>query len=108
MSQNRLEDAARDADQALKIRPDYITARINRAIASYKMGDTPDALRRLDEILARSPRFTGARASRAAIYGDCGRWKEALSDYEQVVAELPSETERYRLPMAACRARLSR
>jgi tetratricopeptide (TPR) repeat protein len=106
LGQNRPADAARDADQALKIRPEYISAGINRAVASYRMGDPVEALRRLDEILARSPRFSGARTTRAAIYLDSGRWKEALADYEQVVAEVPSEAERLRPPMEACRARL--
>jgi tetratricopeptide (TPR) repeat protein len=108
LDQDRPADAVRDADQALKINPEYITAKINRAAASFRLGDAADALRRFDEILARAPRFSAARASRAAIYYQCGRYKEALADYEQAASESPLEAARLRPALEACRARLAR
>jgi tetratricopeptide (TPR) repeat protein len=108
LQQNRPADAIRDADQALKIRPEYIAARINLAAVSFKLGDTAEALRHFDDVLKRAPHFSAARASRAAVYAHCGRWQEALADFEQVVQEMPAEAPRYRAIMDSCRGHLGR
>ena len=81
------------ASSRLDREPDYVPARLVRALAYYRTGQPAEALADLDDVLARVPDDSGARTLRALVGLELGRYTEALQDARGALeaSELPPE-----------------
>lgn len=79
--QSRFEEALRDYDVAIELRPDFDVALNNRAWALYKMGRNGEGMTDVQRALKIAPWSAHAFDTRAHIHQSEGRPQQALSDY---------------------------
>ncbi len=75
-----------DFDEVLRLNPEHIHARFDRALARRRIGDESGAVEDYNEVLRRSPHFYKAYNDRAELYFARGSYNHALADYEQATA----------------------
>jgi len=74
----------------LAIKPDYLDALNNRAIALYLLQREEDALAATDAALAIDPRFVGALNNKGNVLLAQGKFAAALANYEAAIAVDPN------------------
>jgi len=87
LARNRpdFEGKLTDYDEALRLNPDNVYVRFNRALARRRSGDELGALADYDEVLRVNPQFHKAYNNRAEIYFTQGAYDQALADYDQAI-----------------------
>lgn len=79
--QSRFEEALRDYDVAIELRPEFDVALNNRAWALFKSGRHREGMVDVQKALSIAPWSAHAFDTRAHIHQVEGRTQEALSDY---------------------------
>ncbi|MFN3867660.1 MAG: tetratricopeptide repeat protein [Hyphomicrobiaceae bacterium] len=79
--QSRFEDALKDYDVAISLRPDFDVALNNRAWALFKMGRYDEGMIDVERALKIAPWSAHAFDTRAHLHQVQGRPHQALSDY---------------------------
>ncbi len=79
--QGRFDEALRDYDVAIELRPDFDVALNNRAWAHFKIGRHGDGMADVQRALKIAPWSAHAFDTRAHIHQVEGRIQQALSDY---------------------------
>jgi tetratricopeptide (TPR) repeat protein len=80
-----LDRAVADYDEALRIRPDYAEALVNRAVAWFDKGRFDRAVADCDRAIALRPNLAEAYNNRALAYYRLGRFDLALPDFDQTI-----------------------
>jgi tetratricopeptide (TPR) repeat protein len=80
LDQNDLEPALRDFDKALAMNPEFVTARLFRAIVLQELEATDDALLELERCLKSRPAFLDARTMRVRLLMNEGRMEQAHAE----------------------------
>ena len=75
-----------------RIRPDYVTASLERAYDALLAGDGASAAEAYRVVLAHEPGNRDAYLGLAAVAARAGRWDEATGYYAQVLAFHPADT----------------
>lgn len=93
-SRSRQDLASRlaDYDAALRLNPEHIHARFNRALARRRGGDEMGALEDYDEVLRLRPDYYRAYNNRGELHFSFGDYEQALKDFEQANALCPNFT----------------
>ena len=89
---DREAGALADYDQALRLRPRFVLALYNRAIAKKRLARMDEALIDLGAVLSLDNDMFHAYALRGDILIELGRLDEAQADYDRAVAIDPSST----------------
>lgn len=79
--QSRFDEALRDYDVAIELRPDFDVALNNRAWALYRTGRYADGMADVQRALKIAPWSAHALDTRAHLHHVEGRPQQALSDY---------------------------
>jgi tetratricopeptide (TPR) repeat protein len=87
--------AIEDYDQAIKLKPDYTDAYINRGDARGKLGDDKGAIADYDQAIKLKPDFTYAYINRGNARGNLGDNKGAIADYDQAIKLKPDDETAY-------------
>ncbi|MEV4672479.1 MULTISPECIES: tetratricopeptide repeat protein [Actinomadura] len=85
----RFEDALRDLDEAIRLRPAYATAHHWRGIALTDSGRPAEALAAFEEAIRLNPSDVPSRFEKARALSLLERDAEALAAYEETVAVEP-------------------
>ncbi|MBF0182248.1 MAG: tetratricopeptide repeat protein [Magnetococcales bacterium] len=80
-------------DEALRLRPDFVDARINRGMALTELGRLEEAEESLREALRRQPEDARALGNLGVVLKRLGRFVEAGECFERVLAVHPGHVE---------------
>ena len=83
------EEAITSYDNALKIKPDYHEAWVNRGIALGNLGRLEEAIASYDEALKIKPDYHSAWYKRGRALDDLGRYEEAITSYDNALKIKP-------------------
>ena len=86
VSQNRLEEAIADYNQAIDLAPDQPDPYLNRGTALEGLGQWQAAIADYTTVLRLNPEDAAAYNNRGNARAGLGQWQEALTDYQQAVA----------------------
>jgi predicted Zn-dependent protease len=78
----RYQDSIRDAEGALRIRPDMLQAHLFRGASYLAIGDYAAALDPLQRVIAADPGERNARVMLAEALLGAGRYREALASFQ--------------------------
>ena len=84
------KDAVSDLSAAIKLKPDYVDAYWERAVANSCAGDWSAALADLDTLIARRPGKSAYR-SRGMLHWENGDFAAAAADFQQAAALDPKD-----------------
>lgn len=92
LARNRQDLAGRiaDLDEVLRIQPQHIEARFDRAVVRRRSGDESGAVEDYDTVLRLAPQYYRAYNNRAELYFAHRAYAQALADYEQATALRPN------------------
>ncbi len=99
------EEAAREYERALAVRPGYLDIRTRWAEALLALGDLERATAELRGVLERNPRFTLARLRYGTALHRAGDTEGAVEHWRRCVAEAPDDL-RARAYLASVGARM--
>ncbi len=91
--QGRNEDALREIDAALALKPDDAEAHLNRANVLKVMGRSAEALAGYDRALDLKPGWPQAENNRGTVLRDEGLYQDALAAYDRALAASPDYAE---------------
>ena len=89
----RVDDAIREYQAALKVRPESPVARNNLGSAFLKQGKVAEAIQEFQRVLSRDPQSISGRFNLAGALLRSGRVTEAVAEYERVLAIEPDFTQ---------------
>jgi tetratricopeptide (TPR) repeat protein len=89
----KLPEAARQYEQALRIKPNYAPAHNNLAILLAQTGRLGAALRHFEQALRIEPGFFEAQNNWGFALAQVGRFEEAIPHYEQALRTKPDLAE---------------
>jgi tetratricopeptide (TPR) repeat protein len=81
----QVQEAVRQYEQTLRIRPDYPEAHYDLGVALEKMGRTQEAIQQYGYALQIKPDYAEAHYNLAVALNRAGRMQEAIGHYEQAV-----------------------
>ncbi len=93
MAQDQLDQAKTHLEEALRIRPDLLGAKLLLSELLIKKADFTRALGLTDEILSKNPRDMNARLIRTSALLGLGDRKRAKSELEAIVKAIPNSTD---------------
>ena len=88
-------DAINQFSDALDLEPNYFTARINRAIAEYRMGLTEAALSDFNQASFIKQEDASLFLNRGLVYFDLGQYEQAIEDFSHLIALEPQNARAY-------------
>lgn len=83
---HNLPDAISDCNQALKLVPNDVEARWQRAVTYCSMRKYPDAILDLQFVVQSAPRFANGHYTLAECFRVTGRSGDAISEYKKALA----------------------
>ncbi len=95
LSNNALEAALADCEQALRLNPALAQAYCYRGLARQKLGDPAGALADFNRALELDPQLAKAYLNRGIAHRDLGHLEAALTDLSQAIALDPSDARAY-------------
>ena len=72
-------------NEAIRLKPDYADAYIDRAVAYTKLGQNQLAIRDCDEAIRLKPDYAVTYYNRGAIYYDLGQNQRAIKDFDTAI-----------------------
>ena len=89
------EEAVRELDQAIALKPDDAQAHLDRGNILEEARRHAEAIRDYDQAIALKPDYAAAWFNRGMVYAKTGRAEEALRDLGQAIALRPDFAEAY-------------
>jgi tetratricopeptide (TPR) repeat protein len=74
-----------DYDRAIRLKPDFAAALVNRGIAYYEKGQFEQAIQDYDRAIALKPDLAEAFNNRCLAYLKLHRYDRALTDFDQTI-----------------------
>jgi tetratricopeptide (TPR) repeat protein len=90
-NQQRFEEALAMYDRALRRKPDYLEAHINRGLTLLALRQPLDAVAAFGAALTLKSDFPAALKFRGDTFYDLRRWDEAVADYDRLLASTPGD-----------------
>ena len=85
LAQDRYQEAIVAYDKAIKIKPDYADAWINRGFALDNLKRYDEALESNEKAIEIKPDYALAWYNRGVALDDVGKYKEAIASYDQAI-----------------------
>ena len=101
----QLEDAVKDYEKALALKPDYAEALYNLGITLRELGQIDAAIKTYKQALTVKPDYFGAHNNLGNIFLDLGQLDAAADHFEWAVAYKPDYAEAYNNLGVVCRQR---
>jgi tetratricopeptide (TPR) repeat protein len=89
VSQNKLEDAIADYDEAIELAPDAPDPYLNRGTALEGLGQWEAAIADYNRVLELDPQDPAAYNNRGNAEAGLGQWSAAVADYRQAADMAP-------------------
>jgi tetratricopeptide (TPR) repeat protein len=90
VSQNKLDEAIADFNQAIELAPEEADPYLNRGTALEAKGEFKAAIADYNRVLAVNPEDAFAYNNRGNAEGGLGNWASALEDFQQATAIAPN------------------
>jgi tetratricopeptide (TPR) repeat protein len=90
-NQQRFEEALAMYDKALRRKPDYLDAHVNRGLTLLALRRPLDAIAAFGAALTLKSDFPAALKFRGDVLHDLRRWDEAVADYDRLLAITPGD-----------------
>ncbi|MBE9204134.1 tetratricopeptide repeat protein [Synechocystis salina LEGE 06099] len=90
VSQNKLDEAIADFNQAIELAPDQADPYLNRGTALEAKGEFNAAIADYNKVLAVNPEDAFAYNNRGNAEGGLGHWTVALEDFQRATAIAPN------------------
>jgi Tfp pilus assembly protein PilF len=90
------DEAIRQFQEAVRLRPDYAKARINLGVALGQRNRTDEAIRQFQEVLRLQPDYADAHYNLGTALGRKGRTDEAIGQFQEALRLQPD------YPQARC------
>jgi tetratricopeptide (TPR) repeat protein len=89
-AQNRLEAAARELEQAVMIKPDFLAAKFNLGVVYKNLGEYEKARQKFKEVLNQDPAQGPAMVQIGMTYEEQGFYDEAETIYKDLLERFPN------------------
>jgi tetratricopeptide (TPR) repeat protein len=89
----RVDGALKDLQHAVKLEPNNVSYRADRAMAYLQKGRMREGTEDLNHVLEQSPNHIIALRTRAQLYAQSGRLKEARADVKRLSSIAPDDLE---------------
>ena len=90
---DRLDDAVREFEEALRLNPQNVAALSGLGVAYRRLGCHDEALQQYASALKIKPDYARAHTNLAVTYWHQGRWDEAIHEYEAALRIRPGDAE---------------
>ena len=91
----RYLEAVYQLNDALNLQPGYFTARMNRAIAHYRLGSVQSALADFNQAAILRPKDPLLLLNRALAFYDMGQYESAVKDLSHLITFHPEDARAY-------------
>ena len=92
---DRGEEAISDADEAIRLKPNYVEAYFLRGLSKNNLGRHEEAISDLNEAIRLNPNSAEAYFLRGLSKNNLGRHEEAISDLNEAIRLNPNSAEVY-------------
>jgi tetratricopeptide (TPR) repeat protein len=89
----QMDEALRQFQEAVRLKPDYADAHHNLGVALAKKGQMDEAIRQFQEALRLKPDFAAARKNLDVMLADKGQMDEAIRQYQEAIRLQPDYAE---------------
>ena len=96
-SLGRHEEAISDANEAIRLKPNYVEAYFLRGLTNENLGRHEEAISDLNEAIRLKPNDAQAYLFRGLSNGNWGRHEEAISDLNEAIRLKPNDAQAYYL-----------
>ena len=93
--QNKIDEAIRHYEAALRIRPDYLLAHNNYGIVLASQGKMDQAISHFKQVLQLNPNEQRAHFNLGLVYENQGKISDAISEYRKCVSTNPDNPSAY-------------
>lgn len=91
----RLDLAAEDYTQAIRLNPDHISARLNRGWIFKRKADYQTAIQEFNDVLLRDPESAAGYDGRGTCHRELGDYKAAIEDLTQAIRRAATDPQMY-------------
>ena len=96
-SLGRHEEAISDANEAIRLKPNFAEVYLLRGLSNENLGRHEEAISDLNEAIRLKPNFAQAYLFRGLSNGNWGRDEEAISDLNEAIRLKPNDAQAYYL-----------
>ena len=89
------EDGIAANDRAIRLKPDYVAAYLNRGVAKAALGQHNDAISDYDEAIRLNPDYVAAYVNRGNEKTVLGQHNDAIADYDRAIHLEPDNAVAY-------------
>jgi tetratricopeptide (TPR) repeat protein len=93
--QGKFEEAVKDYDQAIKLKPDLAEAFNNRGTALIKQGKYVEAVKDYDQAIKLKPDYAEAFNNHGTALAKQGKYVAAVKDFDQAIELKPDDAEAF-------------
>ena len=93
LKQGQADEAIREYQEAIRLKPDYAGAHNNLGTTLYQKGQIDEAVRQFQEAIRLKPDEAEAHFNLGAAFGMRGQADEAIREYEEVIRLKPNYAE---------------
>ena len=91
----QLDDAVKDYERALALKPDYAEAQYNLGITHQELGQIDTAIKSYEQAITIKPDYFGAHNNLGNIFLELGQMDGAIKQYEKLLAINPNYAASY-------------
>ena len=89
----KLNDAIKNFDIALKLKPDFFEVNYNLGLTQYQLGNALSAVENYKKVLKHKPDYAEAHANLGNAFETLGQAQNAISSYEKAIEIKPNMAE---------------
>jgi tetratricopeptide (TPR) repeat protein len=83
------DEAVRQYEEAIRLKPDYTNARYNLGVAFYQQGRIDEAIRQFQEVIRLKPDHAEAHNNLGSAFGRKGQTDEAIRQFQEALRLKP-------------------
>jgi tetratricopeptide (TPR) repeat protein len=88
-NKGQTDEAIRQYEEAIRLKPDYTNARYNLGVAFYQLGRIDEAIRQFQEVIRLKPDHAEARNNLGSAFGRKGQTDEAIRQFQEALRFKP-------------------